>query len=224
MQRLNLGPRHLDLRVGDVESRLCRLVVVAVLGVCAHGRVAQRAELLLERRHALARGGCLRPRRRDGIVHRRRCQLALILALVEGLLQHGDLRLRVRELLIDRGDLATARVRACLCDLGGGAHLLELGGAVGQLSLECRLRVGRLVGRSPDLCLERAGGGGRGARATLGLVTVAERLVTVGQRRIALGPRLVALGPQMRDVGLGRRAALALALQSPLQLGERQAP
>ncbi len=128
------------------------------------------------------------------------------------------------ELLVECRDLPATRVRACLCDLGRRAHPFELGGALGQLRLERRLRVGRLVGGGPDLRLERAGGGRSGARAALGLVAVGERLVAVGERRIALGPRLVALGPQMAEVRLGRRAPLALALQAALELGDRQAP
>ena len=116
-------------------------------------------------------------------------------------------------------------MRACLCDLGRGAHPFELGGAVGELRFECRLRAGRRVGCGADLRLERAGGWPRGARAGFGLVAVGDRLVTVGNRRVALGAGLVALGPQtaMSDSAAERRSRSLCRRRSSSEIASRRA-
>ena len=93
----------------------------------ARRHVSQRRDLLLERGHALARGSGFGACRRNGVVAGRRRDAAFGLALVERLLKHRDLRLRMRELLVERGDLPAACVRPRLRDLGRRPYPLELG-------------------------------------------------------------------------------------------------
>ena len=222
-RRVELGQRRLEL--GVVVTEASASVRATSISACAtsiaparsRGRscagrrardasVALRAELLLERRHALARAGGLGPRRGDRVVHRRRwptsrsasrsssaCCSTVTCACACASCSSND------------GDLPAAGVRACLCDLGRGAHPFELGGAVGQLRFECRLRARGRVGGGPDLRLERAGVGGRararGASAWSRSASASSRSASAA---VALGARLVALGPQMAEVRLGR--------------------
>ncbi len=170
-QRFGLGAHGLGLGLRGVDARLRSVEVVAVLGAGASREVALRDELLFQGRHALPAARGLIACSRDRVVHGGARREMRGVALVERLLQDGDLRLRVGELLVQGRHVAPARVRARLCDLRRRAHPLELGDAIGAADCAASSTppgpsvAG--VGRGRRLCASSGAGVGRPRRRAL---------------------------------------------------------
>ena len=222
-QRFGVGARDLGLGLGDIESRLRGLKVVGVLGIGSRRPCSRRDAISSWSETTRSRAAALSARAAATVPSSAAVADARSLSRSSSACCMTEICACACASCSSRAVTSWRLACARACAISAAVRIRSIS-AVRSASCASRppargSRSLRTRGSGPRACPPDVAAARARASAWSRSATASSRSATRG---VALGPGLVTLGSQEGHVGLGRRAALTLVLQTALQLGDRQ--